>query len=306
MNIISTKSLLVAIMLLVASSTTVQAEEDAEGCMDHPLFNRMPNYYLYSCEEVEFGSMKYPVGKPDSQNENLIQSEVVEGKVMAFSFQLKEDKQPSSGLQIMRNFQNASKQNDGVILGEYEGWCSGTYEVGDINSGVIPFGNGCTSWSSTFKFEKENREIWVYVQMADGGYDMVITEKEAMRQDIQANEMFEKINAGDTLTLYINFESGKSVIKNDSQNILDELYKMLSANPALKIIIEGHTDNVGNQASNKTLSEERALSVQTALASKGILSNRIQTVGYGQDKPIADNASEEGKAKNRRVEIKKQ
>lgn len=135
---------------------------------------------------------------------------------------------------------------------------------------------------------------------------MVITEKEAMRQDVQANAMFDKINSGDTLTLYINFESGKSAIKSDSQNIIDELYKMLSNNPTLKIIIEGHTDNVGNMASNKTLSEQRSSSVKTSLVNKGISTDRIKTVGYGQDKPIADNSTEDGKAKNRRVEIKKQ
>lgn len=135
---------------------------------------------------------------------------------------------------------------------------------------------------------------------------MVIAEKETMKQDILANEMYDKINSGDALTLYINFESGKSAIKSESNSIIDELYKMLSSNPNLKIIIEGHTDNVGNSASNKTLSEQRATSVKNSLASKGISVDRIKTIGYGQDKPIADNSTEEGKAKNRRVEIKKQ
>ena len=81
---------------------------------------------------------------------------------------------------------------------------------------------------------------------------------------------------------------------------------MLSGNPTLKMIIEGHNDNVGNPGSNKTLSEQRASSVKTALVNKGISTDRIKTVGYGQDKPIADNSTEDGKAKNRRVEIKKQ
>ena len=142
--------------------------------------------------------------------------------------------------------------------------------------------------------------------MSDGGYDMVIVEKEAMKQEIQANEMFEKVNSGQPLVLYINFETGKSAIKNESQPIIDEIYKMLKDNPSLKITIEGHTDNAGNKASNQTLSEQRAASVKTALVNKGIAADRIKTVGYGQEKPIADNSTEEGKAKNRRVEIKKQ
>ena len=308
MKTISLKSILLT-MLLIATSGVLNAQDDADGCKDYPLFSRMPNYYLYNCEEVEFGSMKFPVGNPDVNNENIMKSETIEGKIIVFNFLLMVDKKPASGLQILRNFQNASTSNGGVITGEYQGWCKGTYEyAGDINEGLIPFGNGCTNWGQTIKFSKENKDIWVYVQMSgDGeGYDMVIVEKEAMKQDIQANVMFEKVNSGDALTLYINFESGKSIIKSESQDIIEELYKMLNSNPTLKIIIEGHTDNVGNSASNKTLSEQRAASVKNSLVNKGISVDRIKTVGYGQDKPIADNSTDDGKAKNRRVEIKKQ
>lgn len=309
MKTITLKLILIA-TILIATTPLANAQDDIDGCKDHSLFSRMPNYYLSNCEELEFGSMKFPVGAPDPQNDNLLKSINVEGKIMVFNYLLKEDKTPNSGLQIMRNFQNASKQNGGVILGEYQGWCQATYEFSGVslNGGTIPFGNSCTNWGLTIKFAKENKEVWIYVQMSgDGeGYDMVIAEKEAMIQDIQANEMFDKINSGDALTLYINFESGKSAIKSDSQSIIDELHKMLSANPSLKIIIEGHTDNVGNSSSNKTLSEQRASSVKTSLVNKGIAADRINTVGYGQDKPIADNSTEDGKAKNRRVEIKKQ
>jgi outer membrane protein OmpA-like peptidoglycan-associated protein len=309
MKTISLKSILIA-TILIATSALVKAQDDAEGCKDHPLFSRMPSYYLSNCEEVEFGSMKFPVGAPDSENDNIIKSENVEGKIMVFNFLLKDDMKPASGLQILRNFLNASKQNGGVILGEYQGWCTGTYEFtgSSINGGTIPFGNSCTNWGLSVKFTKNSKEIWVYVQMSGEGegYDMVIAEKEAMNQDIQANEMFDKINSGDALTLYINFETGKSAIKSESQSIVDELHKMLSSNPALKIIIEGHTDNVGNSTSNKALSEQRATSVKTSLVSKGISADRIKTLGYGQEKPVANNSTEAGKAKNRRVEIKKQ
>lgn len=300
------KSALIAILLL-ATSGVLNAQDDAEGCKDHPLFNRMPNYYLASCQQLEFGSMKFPVGAPDTKNDNKLREEVVEGKVMVFRYLLKDEMKPASGLQIMRNFQSAAKQNGAEILGEYQGWCSASYtHDGDINSGNIPVGNGCTNWSTTFKFTKNNREIWVYEQLADGGYDLIIAEKEAMKQDIRANEMFDKINNGESLTLYINFETGKSAIKSESQNIVDNLYQMLDSNPGLKIIVEGHTDDVGTVISNKTLSEQRAASVKAALAKKGISADRIATVGYGQDRPIADNATDAGKAKNRRVEIKKQ
>lgn len=293
--------------MLFLTSGVANAQVDADGCKDHPLFNRMPNYYLYSCEEVEFGAMKFPVGNPDPDDGNKLKTEQVEGKIMVFQYELKEDTKPASGLQIMRNFQTAAKQNGAIILGEYQGWCTAEYPYsGDVNSGEIPFGNGCTNWSTTFKFTNNDKEIWVYQQYSEEGYYLVIAEKEVMKQDIQANEMFDKINTGEALILYINFETGKSAIKAESGNIVEELYQMLKENPDLKIIVEGHTDNVGNSASNKSLSEQRSSNVKSALVAKGISVDRIKTVGYGQDKPIADNGTEVGKAKNRRVEIKKQ
>lgn len=234
--------------MLFLTSGVDNAQVDADECKDHPIFNRMPNYYLYSCEELEFSSMKFPVGKPDPNNKTL-NTETVEGKIMVFTYSLKDEAKPSSGLQIMRNFQTASKQNGGITLGEYQGWCSAEYTYnGDINSGEIPIGNGCTNWSTTFKFTKDDKEYWVYQQYSDEGYDLIVAEKEAMKQDIQANEMFDKINTEEALILHINFETGKSAIKAESGEIVNDLYQMLKENPDLKIIVEGHTDNVGNSA----------------------------------------------------------
>lgn len=298
---------IIALLSFVSYSVSFAQESDAEGCKEHQLFNRMPNHYLFSCEQLDFGSMKFPVGKPDPNNDNQIKQETVEGKIMVFNYYLKEGATPPSGLQIMRNFQNASKQNGGIILGEYQGWCAGTYEYNssNINDGTIPFGNGCTNWGTTIKFSKENNEIWVYVQVSDEGYDMVIAEKELMKQNIQANEMFDTLNKDGFIALYINFETGKSNIKPESVPIVNQIVEMLQQNPELKISIEGHTDNTGNAASNQTLSENRAKSVMDAIAAKGINKNRISSKGWGQTKPIADNKTEDGKAKNRRVEIVK-
>lgn len=300
------KTAMIAISSIALGHLAYAQDQDAEGCKDHPLFNRMPNYVISQCEQKEFDLIRFPVGPPDPKNENKIKSIDIEGKVTVIWYALKEGATRASGLQIMRNFQNAAQKYGGSILGEYKGWCAGHYDA-TSSVGSIPFGNGCTYWGTTLKFSKDGKEIYVYEQFGDddAGYNIVIVERQEMKQDISANEMFEQLNSGQSLTLYINFETGKSTIKSESQPIVDEIYKMMKDNPSLKILIEGHTDNVGNKASNQTLSEQRAASVKTALVNKGIAADRINTVGYGQDKPIADNSTDEGRAKNRRVEIKK-
>jgi OmpA-OmpF porin, OOP family len=100
----------------------------------------------------------------------------------------------------------------------------------------------------------------------------------------------------------INFATASAVITEESKAQLDDLVKIMQGFPKVHINVEGHTDNVGKAASNKKLSEGRAAAVKTYLASHGIEGGRIATAGFGSDKPIADNATEESRAKNRRIE----
>jgi OmpA-OmpF porin, OOP family len=101
----------------------------------------------------------------------------------------------------------------------------------------------------------------------------------------------------------IQFESGSSIIKSASYTELDEILKSAVVAEGLKLGVYGHTDNVGNDAANIKLSEDRASAVKNYLISKGISAVRIESKGYGSSKPIADNKTAAGKAKNRRVQI---
>ena len=91
----------------------------------------------------------------------------------------------------------------------------------------------------------------------------------------------------------------------DSRPIIDEIVKLLKTNPSLSLTVEGHTDNVGAPDYNRRLSDGRARSVVAELTGQGIASRRLKAMGYGQDKPIADNSTDEGRSKNRRVELVK-
>lgn len=102
----------------------------------------------------------------------------------------------------------------------------------------------------------------------------------------------------------IQFDTGKDIIKKESLVKLEELVKILNKYPALKIQVEGHTDNVGNDDANMKLSQDRVNRVKEYLISKGIAADRLKAVGYGESRPVADNATAAGKAQNRRVELK--
>ncbi len=102
----------------------------------------------------------------------------------------------------------------------------------------------------------------------------------------------------------INFDFNSSVLKNESYGALDEAVKKLKQYNDLAFNIEGHTDNVGEDAYNLNLSKARAKVVMNYFISKGISASRLTSEGFGESKPIATNDTEEGKAKNRRVEIK--
>jgi len=101
------------------------------------------------------------------------------------------------------------------------------------------------------------------------------------------------------------FDTGKSDLKPESKSAIDGLAAALSKNPSLKIEIEGHTDNVGDDKSNQTLSDLRAKSLYDALLARQVPENQISWKGYGESKPVAKNDTEAGRQRNRRVIIKK-
>lgn len=114
-----------------------------------------------------------------------------------------------------------------------------------------------------------------------------------------------KFEPAKTYTLKnIHYETGKATITADSYPSLNELVEALKAKPTLVIEIAGHTDNVGNYESNLKLSQDRANSVRSYLISKGISPDRVFAKGYADTQPIASNNTEEGRAKNRRTEVR--
>ena len=111
---------------------------------------------------------------------------------------------------------------------------------------------------------------------------------------------------GKFITYGITFDVGKSTIKPESMGEINRIVQLMTENPDLKFSVEGHTDSTGNATSNQTLSEQRSQAIVAKLVELGIAQDRLTAVGKGQNSPIADNNTDEGRAKNRRVEFVKQ
>jgi outer membrane protein OmpA-like peptidoglycan-associated protein len=120
-------------------------------------------------------------------------------------------------------------------------------------------------------------------------------------------DLYDALNeSGRVATQGIYFDTGSDVIRPESTPTLQEIARMLAAHADLQLTIEGHTDNVGNAAANKALSDRRAAAVKAALVSRhGVAEDRLQTAGFGDVKPVAPNATPEGRQQNRRVELVK-
>ncbi len=110
---------------------------------------------------------------------------------------------------------------------------------------------------------------------------------------------------GKFITYGITFDVGKSTIKPESMGEINRIVQLMNENPALKFSVEGHTDSTGSAASNQTLSEARSQAIVAKLTELGIPADRLSASGKGQNNPIADNSTDEGRAKNRRVEFVK-
>jgi outer membrane protein OmpA-like peptidoglycan-associated protein len=117
-------------------------------------------------------------------------------------------------------------------------------------------------------------------------------------------ELKKQLKAGNRARLYgILFDTDSSVIKPESKPVLDQILDLLRTEPEWKLIIEGHTDAVGSDEHNLTLSRQRADSVKADLVSGGVDGSRLKTAGFGESKPVAGNDTELGRAQNRRVEL---
>ena len=275
------KNLILTTLLVTAFFSTVAycQPEDIANSKDHPLFNRMPHTTIVEYSH-NFDQLEIRMNTQDTKT--------LEGTktFINYTYDKESGAPPPSFLQIVRNYEAALQKSNGkrIFYSKEEG-------------------------RATLFLRSDGKDVWITFEDRSGGNEgdfvLAILEVEPMKQDIAASAILDELNSKGFIALHINFETGKSVIKTESQGIVTEIAKMLNDNPTLNVSIEGHTDNVGKAEANKKLSIDRAASVLNALAVAGITKTRMHSTGWGQEKPVADNATDEGKAQNRRVEIVK-
>lgn len=161
---------------------------------------------------------------------------------------------------------------------------------------------------AVYAFKNNGKKYIVNIQSNSAQGNVFIMELKDFVQTIKkysAEQMKMDIDKTGKAVLHINFDTDKAVLQPDGEKVIAEILMLLAANPTLKLSIEGHTDNSGIVAKNLKLSTERANTVMYALAGKGIDISRLKAKGFGSEKPLKANDTEEHKAENRRVELVK-
>lgn len=281
-----TSWLVVALAVLLVAPAYAQTpdEPDAEGCKDSKLLTRMSGCKIIECEVKEFDEAAIQT-KAGSSSEDPSVMTKLEGMVEELRYIC-----PAklSLLQIQRNAETALKA-----------------------AGFAPVYSGKDEMDWPMIAARKGGQ-WVEVATAPyneyTSYRQKAVLVKAMTQDMQADASSmaaEVVKSGSVAVYGINFDTGKATLQPGSDQVLGEVVKLLQGHGEWRFEVQGHTDNVGAKAANLTLSDQRAKAVVAWLTTHGIAASRLVAKGYGDGKPLADNATDAGRAKNRRVELKK-
>lgn len=246
---------------------------------DYRLLGHMPAYEAGEPEKRNFDKATFtvPNGKDDTQDVEVV------GAKYVVNYTPKDDAATQSDLAIQTNYRAALKKLGADIL-----WTDNR--------------------NTTARLIDNGKSIWIKVYSQESEIDVTVIEEKPFEASIQpptADAMKAALEKDGHIALYIRFDFNKSTLRPDAKPIIDQIVALMKNNPGLKVEVDGHTDNIGSHNYNMKLSQDRAAAVLSAVVVGGIDKSRIKSAGFGPDKPIADNTKEEGRAKNRRVELVK-
>lgn len=246
---------------------------------DYRLLGHMPNFDVSGdVRERNFDEYAFSVRGDDGDRELKVQ-----GKFYGVNYSQREGTPPVSNIDIQENYQAALK-----TLGAEITWTDGSNTYARLLDHGTP--------------------VWVRVYSSESAVEIVAVEEKPFQASIQppqADALKAALDKEGHVALYVNFDFAKATLKADAKPVVDQVLALLKGDATLKLAIEGHTDNIGGDTANQKLSQERAQAVVAALVQGGIGAERLSAAGFGASKPVADNNTSEGRAKNRRVELVK-
>ncbi len=304
------------ILIGLAVTLTAAQEQDAEGSKDHPLIKRYPGSIIREYGWKEFDEYELPVGPV--KGGKFQKTQRLEGKITRLRYH-----NPSgrSSLEVFRNYAMALQQAGFETL-----FACKQQECGEaLETDGRPARLG---WVGFYSAQEYNRYVAAKLSRPEGDVYLAVNVYESPTETYRTTTLYvvevkpmesglvtvdaaalagDIARTGHVAVYGIYFDTGKAEVKPESEATLKEIAKLLEENPELKVHVVGHTDNVGELAMNMELSRARADAVVKVLTTKyRVPAARLRADGVGPLAPVASNDAEEGRAKNRRVELVKQ
>ena len=312
--------------LLAFSAVTPAA--DVPGSKDPPGMKRYEGSEIIGYREPKFDEYLLPLGAPTSQSPpKYVKSLAIEGQVSRYAYVAPAGR---TATELLRNYKLEFARLGLETLYEKgtgdRGWFGPTLDkivVEDGLSQILAYNEADERvlvgkskgakptyymvFVTSYKDGLIPDRLTSVIQKGRALAELVVVAPDALEQKmtfVNADEMKREMNDTGKVALYgILFDTDKDLVKPESQPTITEIVKLLKSDAALKIHVVGHTDNQGRREYNLDLSRRRAASVVHALAALGIAGDRLDSFGAGVYAPIASNETEEGRTKNRRVEL---
>lgn len=248
------------------------------GGKDYRLLGHLPNYIAGEPKTRNFDQAEFTADTANGES-----SITVAGKTFSLGYALKDGAPALSDLEIQTNYRNRLKELGALITHSAPRY---TYA----------------------NLEQNGQNIWISIYSSEASVEINVVEEKPFQASIeppQEDALKAALDTNGHIALYLNFDFAKATLKPDAQLVIAQVQALLKNNPTLKLAIEGHTDNIGSDDYNQKLSAQRAATVVETLVKSGIAADRLKSLGLGASKPTADNATSDGRAKNRRVELVK-